>query len=302
MTVIKTDSRDRHVTQTAIDAMPLISPASIVRASRAVIDNALAGDFPIDPVIGPNLSKTFSIINSVVKRHGLLIQRTLGDALAASGRFEVLTEVPLPITEAAHDLLTSQNSDRDLAKIQLKADSKIIRMVTIDLIVVDTESGWAGAYDVKRGNGATETRKRRPIEHDLRASRLVLASFLAKYGYDDIRSVTTAVIDYYGASGFSKELKLTREQLDEHFGVPVLDTIDAMTAELQRALHAEMRTLLAPALKHLPRSKNEEVDVADLVAPLPAANGFKAEPCANSIGLVLNARPAGPGPWRVRTT
>ena len=39
-------------------------------------------------------------------------------------------------------------------------------------------------------NGATETRKRRPIEHDLRASRLVLASFLAKYGYDDIRSVT----------------------------------------------------------------------------------------------------------------
>ncbi|HEY6735912.1 MAG TPA: hypothetical protein VI256_19305, partial [Roseiarcus sp.] len=96
--------------------------------------------------------------------------------------------------------------------------------------------------------------------------------------------------------------KLTREQLDEHFGVPVLDTIDAMTAELQRALHAEMRTLLAPALKHLPRSKNEEVDVADLVAPLPAANGLQAEPCENSIGLVLNARPAGPGPWRVRTT
>jgi hypothetical protein len=286
------------VTQTAIDAIPLISPAAIVRASRAVIDNALAGDFPIDPVIGPNLSKTFSIINSVVKRHGLLIQRTLGDALAASGRFEVLTEVPLPITEAAHDLLTSQNSDRDLAKIQLKADSKIIRMVTIDLIVVDTQSGWAGAYDVKRGNGATETRKRRPIEHDLRASRLVLASFLAKYGYDDIRSVTTAVIDYYGASGFSKELKLTRE----HFGVPVLDTIDAMTAELQRALHAEMRTLLAPALKHLPRSKNEEVEVADLVAPLSAASGVKTEACENSIGLVLNARPAGPGPWRVRTT
>src|SRR6202011_1180887 len=170
------------MTPTSIDTAPLVSPAAIARASRAVIANAMAGDFPIDPVIGPDLSKSFSIINSVVKRHGLLIQRTLGDALAASGRFEVLTEVPLPITEAAHDLLTSQNSDRNLAKIQLKADSKIIRMVTIDLIVVDTESGWAGAYDVKRGNGATETRKRRPIEHDLRAARLVLASFLAKYG------------------------------------------------------------------------------------------------------------------------
>src|ERR1700692_2103990 len=158
MTVMKTDSKGHQVTQAALDSVPLISPEAIVRASRAVIDNALAGDFPIDPVIGPNLSKTFSIINSVVKRHGLLIQRTLRGAAAASGRFEVLTEVPLPITEAAHDLLTSQNSDRDLAKIQLKADSKTLRMVRIDLVVVDTESGWAGADDVQRGKEATQSR------------------------------------------------------------------------------------------------------------------------------------------------
>jgi hypothetical protein len=289
------------VTPTSIDTAPLVSPAAIARASRAVIANAMAGDFPIDPVIGPDLSKSFSIINSVVKRHGLLIQRTLGDALAASGRFEILTEVPLPITEAAHDLLTSQNSDRDLVKIQLKADSKTLRMVTIDLVVVDTESGWAGAYDVKRGNGTTESRKRRPIELDLRAARLILASFLAKYGYDGVRSVTSAVIDYYGASGFSKEMKLTREELDGHFGVPVLDTIDAMTAELQRALHAEMRNLLMPALMNLPHVADQPL-VADIILPPLVAEIAKAENCENAIGRVLNARPTGPGPWRARMT
>jgi hypothetical protein len=287
------------MTPTSIDTAPLVSPAAIARASRAVIANAMAGDFPIDPVIGPDLSKSFSIINSVVKRHGLLIQRTLGDALAASGRFEILTEVPLPITEAAHDLLTSQNSDRDLVKIQLKADSKTLRMVTIDLVVVDTESGWAGAYDVKRGNGTTESRKRRPIELDLRAARLILASYLAKCGYDGIRSVTSAVIDYYGASGFSKEMKLTREELDGHFGVPVLDTIDAMTAELQRALHAEMRNLLMPALMNLPHVADQSL-VADIILPPLAAETAKAENCENAIGRVLNARPTGPGPWRAR--
>ena len=156
------------MTPTSIDSAPLVTKAAIARASRAVIANAKAGDFPIDPVIGEDLSKSFSIINSVVKRHGLLIQRTLGDALAASGRFEIMTEVRVPITEAAQDLLTSKNSHRDLAKIQLKADSKTIRMVPLDLIVVDTESGWAGVYDVKRGNGMTESRKRGPIELDLR--------------------------------------------------------------------------------------------------------------------------------------
>src|SRR5260370_36096909 len=108
--------------------------------------------------------------------------------------------------------------ERGVVKIPVKGDSKGLRMVTIDLVVVDTESGWAGAYDVKRGNGATESRKRRPIELDLRAARLILASYLAKCGYDGIRSVTSAVIDYYGASGFSKEMKLTREELDRQFG------------------------------------------------------------------------------------
>src|SRR5260370_7827289 len=173
----------------------------------------MAGDFPIDPVIGADLSKSFSIINSVVKRHGLLIQRTLGDALAATGRFEILTEWRLPITEAAHDPLTSDNSDRDLRKIKLKADSNTLRMVAIDLVVVDTESGWAGAYDVKRGNGATESRKRRPIELDLRAARLILASFLAKCGYDGPRLVTSAVIDSHHASRFTNDITLTKDSI-----------------------------------------------------------------------------------------
>ena len=288
--------------QTSVDNAALISHDAIARASRAVIANAMAGDFPVDPVIGAEWSKTFSIINSVVKRHGLLIQKTLSDALAASGRFEILTDVPLPITEAANDLLTSKNCERDLAKIRLKADSKTVRMVTVDLIVVDTENGWAGVYDVKRGNGATESGKRRPIEFGLRAGRLVLASFLSKYGYDDIRSVTSAVIDYYGASGFSKELKLTREELDEHFGVPVLETIDAMTAELQRALHLEMRTLLVPALSRLPRSADQPRGAADLADTSPVADDAEEQFREDSIGRLLNARPTGPGPWRARMT
>jgi hypothetical protein len=289
------------VPPTSIDTAPLVSSAAIARASRAVIANAMAGDFPIDPVIGADLSKSFSIINSVVKRHGLLIQRTLGDALAASGRFEILTEVRLPITEAAHDLLTSDNSDRDLKKIKLKADSNTLRMVAIDLVVVDTESGWAGAYDVKRGNGTTESRKRGPIELDLRATRLILASFLAKCGYDGIRSVTSAVIDYYGASGFSKEMRLTKEELDEHFGVPVVDTVEAMTAELQRALHAEMRNLLTPALTNLPRATDQALG-ADITVPPLVAETAEAKIRENAIGRVLNARPTGPGPWRPRMT
>jgi hypothetical protein len=282
------------VTHISNDNIQLVSNEAIKRAARAVVASAINGDFPIDPIIGPELSKTFSIINSVVKRHGHMLQRGLGDALAASGRFDVMNDVPMPITGAAHDLLTSENSSHDLAKIRLKSDSSVIRMVTIDLVVVDQESGWAGGYDVKRGNGATESRKRRPIEHDLRASRLVMASFLEKQGYEGIRNVTTGVIDCYGSSGFSKELKLTKEQLDEHFGVPVLSTIDAITTELQAALHAEMRRLLAPALKFLPHVQDAP-SIADDESTHPLAKAVKLEDDEVHVARLMSARPMGPG-------
>jgi hypothetical protein len=61
-----------------------------------------------------------------------------------------MCDIQIPLTETAHDLLTSQNSQHDLAKIRLKSDSKAVRIVTVDLVVVDPEAGWAGGYDVTR--------------------------------------------------------------------------------------------------------------------------------------------------------
>jgi hypothetical protein len=77
--------------------------------------------------------------------------------------------------------------------------------------------------------------------------------------------------------------------------VPVLDTIDAMTAELQRALHAKMRNLLMPALTNLPHAEDQPL-VADIIVPPLVAETAEAEIRENAIGRVLNARPTGPGP------
>src|ERR1700692_1489208 len=93
----------------------LVSPETISRAARTAVAGALDGDFSVDPIVGPALSHSFSFIASVIQRHGLLIQRTLGDALAASGRFEVMCDIQIPLTETANDLLKSPHSDRDLA-------------------------------------------------------------------------------------------------------------------------------------------------------------------------------------------
>jgi hypothetical protein len=269
-----------------------VSEAALERAAQLAVSNAISSVFAEDPVIGADLSRAISVLGSVVKRHGLLLQKTLADALAASDRFDVLVDVALPITEAAHELLLGKNAAEDLARTSIRADSPATRIVTADLMVIDPEAAWAGAYDVKRGNGATESRRRRPIEHDLRATRLILASYLGKRDYENITSVTTGVIDYYGSSGFSKELKIERDELDAHFGVPVEATLDMMTIKLRSALHSELPNLFGEALRSIRRDVSKAKDAPTVAAP-SALNH-----CAEHVTVqsLLNARPAGPGP------
>ena len=66
----------------------------------------------------------------------------------ASGRFDVFVDVAIPIVDAAHELLLAGNSAEALDGINIRAAAAADRIVNIDLVAVDPEVGWAGAYDV----------------------------------------------------------------------------------------------------------------------------------------------------------
>jgi hypothetical protein len=272
--------------------IPSVSDAALAHAAKTVVANAVSATFNEDPVIGPDLSRAIAVVNSVVKRHGFLLESTLASGLAASGRFDVLVEVAIPVTDAAQELLLARNSAEALARINIRADASAERIVTIDLVVIDPEVGWAGAYEVKRGNGAIDGRSRRPIEHDLKATRMVLASYLAKRGYPNITRVTTGVIDYYGGTGFSKELKISRNDLDGHFGVPVRERLDKVTTCLRTALHGELPYLFSTVLKAIQREEAKQ-HAGSATTDAEHVNNHGAE---SALMAIINARPAGPGP------
>jgi len=270
------------------------SPAALMRAAQEAVAGALAGDFPVDPLIGTELSRALSCIGSVVKRHGGLIELGIAGALRVSDRFVLLPNVAIPLTKAALQLLDAKNTDETLSKIKLAADSEASGIVNVDLVVVDPEAGWAGAYEIKRGNGTTEHGKRRPIMRRLRAVRLVLASFVDQLGYGPIKTATSAVIDYFGASGFDPHFTITREQLDDHFGVPVTATVDAMTMAVRDALEAELPALFEPVFDRMTLPK-------DGMAALP--NPGTATVARFTRGNVtvlqeMTAAPVGPGKRR----
>jgi hypothetical protein len=115
-----------------------------------------------------------------------------------------------------------------------------------------------------------------------------------KLGFEGITDTTTGIIDYYGMSGFSREIKLIRDELDSHFGVPVVGHVDAMTEALKGALHAELPGLMEPALRTLARS-------AAVAAAETAAKIAVPPETAQTVAALadrLSARPVGPGPRR----
>jgi len=239
-------SRSEHVSGKANST----ATAAIMAAKKAVAD-ALETNFRPDPILTPEISQLLSFASSAAKRHGPLIELGIGNVLECSG-LTVLRNQRVPITRGALALIGSVDYSRLVGKQIDFNDNDIVDFVDVDIIAIDEPNRWAGAFSVKRGGGQTETRKRKDGERLLRALNFILSSWLRKQGYGEIEVAAAAVIDYFGQSGFSKDLTIGRSDLDEYFGLAIVRDVDAMTAAMHTAIEAEMGALLAPIIATIP--------------------------------------------------
>lgn len=278
---------------------------ALLKAASDAVTAAVSTKFALDEVLGPELSRLISVSASVVKRHGILLEKAFVEALQASGRFEVLHNPTIPITPAADSLVTS-NTAEELARLSLRYDQPASRSVNQDIVVIDVAAGWAGAYSVKRGGGDMGPRLRRPLERDVAAVRLLLRSYLRDQGYSTIDTVTSACIDWFGAAGLPPHLTVQGPDVDVHFGVPVIATVERMTAHLRDELHRTMPGLLVPLFERFealpPTVTTAETDDAKPDAQALPDDEAKRSPLSDKIFPMgpdaLRAR----GPSRMRDT
>ena len=253
----------------SVSPISILSPALRAVAADAVA-SALASEFPLDALLGRELSRVVSVINSVVKRSGHVIERSLAETLEANG-FTVYRSVAMAVTQAAENIVASNPADI-LKTVRIKADSDAKRSVFIDLLVIDDRRKTAMIYELKRGNGMTEQRKRGPIETNLRCCTLQLESFVRQLGHH-IDQVGFKVIDFYGSSGFDASISVTRDELDGHFNAPITATIEAALGVMNTELGAALPKLLAGILAAHQADGEVEADrVDDLVEDLNAAS------------------------------
>lgn len=202
----------------------------------------------------------------------------------------MLRQVEMPITDAAESIVAT-NTPEALVGLTASAHGPYRRVAFFDLIAIHLRTGAAKVIEIKRGSGVTEVRKRRLIERDLRCARLQLPSFLRPRFDCEPRTFESWLLDYYGRSGFSDSLTVTREGIDALFGVPIRELVEAVTDRLRGEVLREVPRLLSVAQNMLQAADDGSLRThpfANPVRPKPArqhgVNDNAALPRVNARG------------------
>lgn len=235
-------------------AIPQICAPELMAAVEAALDGAFRATFVPDPLLGPGLSQLGSVLASMVKRHGGLIEAAITDVLERSGRYIVLRNVAMPITVPTQELVRA-SSVAQLNQTSIELAGAVAQSVFLDLIVVDRKESRAIIAEVKRGSGKNEARKIHQVEWVLRCAQVQGRSFLTSLGYE-VAQIRAVLIDVYGRAGYGDDLTVSGPAIDQLFATPVLAALDTVTAALQARLRAAVPDLLTMALASLAVPEN----------------------------------------------
>jgi hypothetical protein len=93
------------------------------------------------------------------------------------------------------------------------------------------------AYEIKRGNGQFDAGKIRSIKRDLLCIQVLLKSY-GQVARGNPVSAHARIIFYYGVRSIPRPWSLVREELDEHFGFPVVAMVEQANDYFRAKLHA----------------------------------------------------------------
>jgi hypothetical protein len=96
---------------------------------------------------------------------------------------------------------------------------------------------------------------------------LSLAAWLRQQGFARIETATAVAVDWLGQAGFSEDVVVHGEELDQFLGAPATAEIAAMSDVLRHELDRQMNELLRPMAAVFDRNRDMRDAVADRVDP-----------------------------------
>jgi hypothetical protein len=213
-------------------------PATFMERVAPVVDETIRAlartKFISDPVAGERYSRVTSIVSSAYKRHGRILETALLESLRDSNRHKVWQEDAFRVSRAADALVGSQD-EASCRKSSLPY-GEAVRAIQVDMVAFDYSDRTIRAYEVKRGNGQFDAGKIRSIKRDLLCVQVLLKS------YGEVANVApetaeSKIIFYYGIRSIPRPWSLTKDELDAHFGFPIIEKIEEANDYFRTKLH-----------------------------------------------------------------
>jgi hypothetical protein len=111
------------------------------------------------------------------------------------------------------------------------------RTLQVDLLVYHNEARTLRGYEIKRGFGAYDAQRRLSLLRNALCLQLLLKSYGQSRGLDPA-SVSSHVIFYYDNLSLPPPIGIRGSEVDEHFGFPVRDAVEAVNARFRERLFA----------------------------------------------------------------
>jgi hypothetical protein len=222
-------------------------PIELRDAVDATLQECFDKTFCPDELLGNKFTQVKGPLDSLPKRHGLLLEKAIAHAFAEAGdRYEVQTQVALTVSKEAISLVECNQLDK-LDDLNLPIDGSYGKSVVVDIVVFDHQTGDLHVISVKRGGGAQGGRKARDAREDLTAAGLMLKNITLRKGLP-VASVKKVLVDWYGRSGIIARKSVTRETVDEYFGLPIASQVEAMSAYMESGIANRMVPRMLAAL------------------------------------------------------
>ena len=194
-----------------------------------------AKQFTPDPIAGKHFSKIASIMSSAYKRHGYILERAILEALKQCPHFEVWRDNQFHIPPAVDHIVDGSISQPTKLIGTDYPYSPEGPTLQVDVLVFNKGTGSLKAYEVKRGTGLHDSRKRHQMLKDVLALQVLSKSY-GKQRDLDVKEAFSHVIFCYGKCSIPKPFAITGVELDEHFGWPVQEAVEEVNLYFQKRL------------------------------------------------------------------
>jgi hypothetical protein len=217
----------------------------LLRRTAAEVEKTLAllskVEFSQDPLVHPKWSRAASIISSAYKRHGFILEHAVLERLQMCQHLKAWDHREFSVPSAADHVVESGMSDPSRMRgIEHPYTELGPRTIQIDAIVYYPDRKHIAAYEIKRGMGLHDAGKRRSMLRDLLCTQILLKSYARTVHGLEVATADSQIIFYYGARSLPAPFSMTRDDLDAHFGTPVVDAVE----EVNSLFGAELNALL----------------------------------------------------------